>query len=699
MKQKRNRGEYSSPSQRKKYVEEMSEFVRKTIPSAKEFLEGNYGARRKRAILAYWDKTMEEFKDYGLNSVMEAFLKCQFMPTEDYNIIDLDYDISCGAALWMLERLREQRSLGKLYKLLPKEPEEYDAWYLDVSFFHPCYSRSLIESLIDMMMHRYGNVDLRQRIITDVMLCGGKLNEAYEEILSLLPKEDIEKACDTFREKNWDLTIRYMKGKAYYDKKLDKLFNDAIENARTRGQSIVSGEENASWVGSAVYQALQKDGKTLPPLGSLSMDVLGGIASFSGPMGPGFGPARGIFEDVKELDRREDEIFKEQITFFRKFESFLQMEEKEIRKETHSREIAKALSGFTVEDPYEICFALFYLIDKGDDAPWLMHSATALVRFAQSMLPWYRDMDEWEEEDWEEWEEDEDYNRRGWLDQPKQPEKIDFLHSKHGSMNLAQQVYELCRGVVPVGLHPFAEDKARFIEEGMDEALAEKLTDMAELMFLMSHQAYQFTPFEFPAQDGMGEDEDDAEEGEEEVEEAQDADLTNAKLQEEVSTLKKQLKALKNTLALTQQDARSKIAKYEHELKTLRMEHRELADLREIVFHQETEDTNRKETVEKKYSFPYETKKRTVIFGGHDTFLKAIKPMFTNVKFVEAGNLVFSPDIVRNADVVWIQNNCMSHTQFWIIAKTCKLAGVQLRYFSYASAEKCAEQLVTEDQK
>ena len=65
--------------------------------------------------------------------------------------------------------------------------------------------------------------------------------------------------------------------------------------------------------------------------------------------------------------------------------------------------------------------------------------------------------------------------------------------------------------------------------------------------------------------------------------------------------------------------------------------------------------------------------------------------------YVDAQNLTYSPEIIRNADVVWIQNNCISHPQYWSIVKNCKLAGVQMRYFGYASAEKCAEQLVTED--
>ena len=126
---------------------------------------------------------------------------------------------------------------------------------------------------------------------------------------------------------------------------------------------------------------------------------------------------------------------------------------------------------------------------------------------------------------------------------------------------------------------------------------------------------------------------------------------------------------------------------------------RELADLRDLVFHREAEDSARLEKPDKVYAYPYETKKRTVVFGGHDTFLKAIKPMLPSVKFVNTAILSFDPNIIRNADVVWIQNNCISHSQFGSIVKQCKQAGVQMRYFGYASAEKCAEQLVTEDLK
>ena len=107
----------------------------------------------------------------------------------------------------------------------------------------------------------------------------------------------------------------------------------------------------------------------------------------------------------------------------------------------------------------------------------------------------------------------------------------------------------------------------------------------------------------------------------------------------------------------------------------------------------------RLEKTERKISYPYSTRKRTVIFGGHDTFLKAIKPMLPNVRFIDSSYMTFSPELVRNSDIVWVQTNCISHPMFWNVVKYAKQYGVQLRYFLYASAEKCADQVVEADKR
>ncbi len=96
-------------------------------------------------------------------------------------------------------------------------------------------------------------------------------------------------------------------------------------------------------------------------------------------------------------------------------------------------------------------------------------------------------------------------------------------------------------------------------------------------------------------------------------------------------------------------------------------------------------------------SFPYEVVKDTVVFGGHETWLKAIRPMLTgNIRFVDK-DMVFDSDIIRHADILWIQTNAISHKQYYRIIAAARQYQKPVRYFTYASAVKCAVQLMEED--
>lgn len=123
----------------------------------------------------------------------------------------------------------------------------------------------------------------------------------------------------------------------------------------------------------------------------------------------------------------------------------------------------------------------------------------------------------------------------------------------------------------------------------------------------------------------------------------------------------------------------------------------ELNALRTIVFNRMTGsggEPDEKGDIE----FPYTVRQRTVIFGGHDTWSKAIRPMLKNVRFIER-NTPPNRDIIKKADVVWIQVNALGHKHYTTITDTARAHGVPIRYFTYASAEKCARQLAEEDRK
>ena len=128
------------------------------------------------------------------------------------------------------------------------------------------------------------------------------------------------------------------------------------------------------------------------------------------------------------------------------------------------------------------------------------------------------------------------------------------------------------------------------------------------------------------------------------------------------------------------------------------MDRRELADLREIVFNLENEEERGEEVDSVDDSvFPYEVRKDTVVFGGHETWLKAIRPMLSgNIRFVDK-DINFNVNIICNTEMVWIQANALSHSQYYRIVDAARQYKKPVRYFTYASAAKGAVQVMKAD--
>ena len=86
---------------------------------------------------------------------------------------------------------------------------------------------------------------------------------------------------------------------------------------------------------------------------------------------------------------------------------------------------------------------------------------------------------------------------------------------------------------------------------------------------------------------------------------------------------------------------------------------------------------------------------RVVIVGGHDSWRRVIKQELDGgVKYIDRDVQHFDPALVQNADAVWIQRNSISHSQFYKIVKLAKSCNIPVRYFGYASVQKCIAQLM-----
>ena len=362
------------------------------------------------------------------------------------------------------------------------------------------------------------------------------------------------------------------------------------------------------------------------------------------------------------------------------------------------RKIAEYME-IEIENPYEICFSLAYLKSIDDPSTWFEKTGCAVINAAYRLLPWYGCIDNYENEDIYEGSA---YDSGGWLDQeqPQEPREVYRKFDKSG-LNTAQKIYRLSKGIVPSGKHPYEKERKKMTEDGEDDA--DYAAEWAEMLFLSKtrHDAVNFL-----MEDLFDDDESEDDVAQKPVKgcvrkqnDEKNEDIETEELRRKLADVQKQNKSLRAAISETRKIHEAELGASEKELKTLRMAHRELADLRELVFSQEHEQQDTCVLSEPDIQFPYTPNQKTVMFGGHESFLKEFRKRLPCVTCVSSKIYSFDPNLVRYADVVWIQTNSISHPQYWKVIKTAKAYGVQIRYFTYSSAEKCAVQLAEEDKR
>ena len=651
--------DYSSSASRKQLIEKEFKRAAKILGELgrTHFFNDN---RRRAALLETMDMAKGRFPDIRVYSLEESLVRFEIACLVNFHNMEDQYNYTLGSGLWILDQLRRNGKLHDAYDLLPESRSEIEEIFTPVDFYHPCYEDDLIQSVCHVVYPRNSHIQTR---------------EQFKKLCELLPQEKFEHAVETYKTLMWKALECFLRCEEYFDKASERRAQELrnIQNPSVLMIRQVNTEER---------------------------------------------------EQELEDQRLADEDDRKMLTG--RFEDHIGTVE---RKVYGRRELGKILSEFTILDPFEICFAATYIVSLHTEELFSVKAGIAVMSAAGRMLPWYESVQDWDEDKdpWEpmtfDWGID-------WLEKTDVAADLEKYYRRgRDGKNLAQRVYSLCKGMMPIGFHPFEGERMGL--KGKEDPNADLIADQAEILFLSAFHAsaanfrgkHWWDDLDTFDEEENGEDAgEETDVGEEPVKlggywgkiAAEQGIAENTLIEgagepeeeppaeDEKALLEKarqEIKSLKTALSTVSCEAEGDKAKYERELKALRMEHRELADLRELVFNQQADAPERREKVEKQYEYPYATKRRTVVFGGHDSFLRAIKPMLPDVRFVDASNMTYSPEIIRNADVVWIQNNCISHPQYWSIVKNCKLAGVQMRYFGFASAEKCAEQLVTEDMR
>ena len=382
----------------------------------------------------------------------------------------------------------------------------------------------------------------------------------------------------------------------------------------------------------------------------------------------------------------------------------------DLLKRDYGTEIADIKSSFIPGDPYEMCFALLYLLDRDSDLPWLYFPGTMISEYAGSMLPWYTvEYDELDDDHWAQYYDPESRIKTGPIKNP--PELADWYSLDYmprtsdldfqQRTNLAQIVYEMTGGIMPRDLHRYDDALKQMRHYGVTGKKVQiPLLYSILLLGEGMHQSQDWR-LEYNMPDDIFSDliasiqkEMDSDSAAEEAAPPQDDPQSR-----QIEALKKENEQLKRLAYEADREARDLRKQYDTLLQKGQREHQELSELREILFNQDNDLEAELEEDAENITLPYTVRQTTVVFGGHDSWARAIKPMLSgDIRFIDR-DMKPDADLIRHADVVWLQPNSISHEFYYKIINIIRTYKLPLHYFKFASAEKCAKQLAAEDQK
>lgn len=611
-----------------------------------------------------------------------------------YNLGEEQFNYSLAAAIWMLDAIRANHKMDEALKILPREKEKLESVKIP-KCVSPCYSESVIRSMVYAILHRnddcIGLTNPKKmpadNPVADSYTVAGKQHQdvpsrrTYEGILKLLPEDLVDNAVNSFALQSKAALTRYFACRACWVKK-ESQYAAEIKRLNEELEAISNKVENIAKKATAYF-----DGKVVPK-------VLNDVPSISPDMDLGIQfasvkeQAQVILDKIDAVHGKEDALYDEvdQFTYDSIACSYWT---EETWAKYYPKLVARRAAKFAVADPYEICFAFYYLIDEGDYLPWLYYPTNVLLSFAAAQLPWSGGaVKEYVDESSNRTRDIienlprlniyDDYKTKdsrmipiGWnelsLQLPSDSEERDML--RHTP---AKAIYAFTNGA----LVPRNTKNADVFADALHKSGVTSTEGKAVYGAYISLLSNLEERIDFPADDT------------ETLKEQCKA------YERQIEKLKAETEKQKQELYQAQKALTEASAKSEKQAKTQAAEKQELNDLRELVFALTNDADSDKEEVKTKTIFPYHTTKKHIVFGGHPTWLKAIKPLLPDVRFIEGQP---SSEQVKGAEVVWLQTNYMSHKAFYKIIDIVRSKNIPLRYFTSASATKGAEQVAAAD--
>ena len=366
-----------------------------------------------------------------------------------------------------------------------------------------------------------------------------------------------------------------------------------------------------------------------------------------------------------------------------------------IRQTLYYRRSSELMEGFRIRDPYAVCAAYLLLERDGDVLVDLNILTAVVVLCAERYLPWGADEAFIYARSFEAGEPDLTLRYAYHPHENAEEEDLPNPDIEEGDFLSEGQLFYLATGyALPRDQAPSSRLKSWFAEQGLPEDRAEALSWGAWFASYVDElRARRSMPFDVP--DDFADFLKSLDDELTEMAETVSAEEKDSAAQ--VVELTRQLKESRRVLHEAEQNVRQLQERLRSAEADALRDRAELSQLRETLFELRAREGQPEDESEAEIEFPYQTERRIVAFGGHDTWRKAIRPMLPGVRFFDREML---PDVnaIKSADAVWIQPNAISHPFYYRVIDMARKENIPVRYFGFASARKCAGQLVVDEQ-
>lgn len=388
-----------------------------------------------------------------------------------------------AAALWMLDRLRDEHRTLEACQLFPRDHRLFDE--LDFpDIWDISHEIDPIMGMLWTIRHRNddctglpkpkskGQAAPLPRPYLDRYTAGNLHRQdvpsrnRFTKILSLIPQAEIDRAVRLYEDTFWDLVRRYFAGR-------ETLVKEELDLESRRKKYLDKATSLIAEMKQSAPMFLEAQQPKMPLLVSADPFQMqyGKSIEITKQKSSQLMRARELDSIQSQLDEDQYQL-DEQIDFYRHAFGEMLMASPHHRAELHSREIAEIWSDFQIEDPYALCFAFLYLLDTGSDLPWVFGISTQLMTLCSSVLPWrYYEFDLESDDYWLHYNDEvQDMVYPSSKPLPKRI-KVPVLENWYAmdytdktipddeyqeSCNLAQILYEITGGIMPRNLTRYA---------------------------------------------------------------------------------------------------------------------------------------------------------------------------------------------------------------------------------------------------